>query len=117
MIKGVLLLVVGRLSDLVGRRWFLIIGQTVATAGSIISALAPTVEVLIGGTVLIAIGGSVALLYPLLCQEMVPNKYRAYSQALITVTCFPFLGFGAAIGRTLVNTTSLGWRSVLSNFD
>jgi MFS family permease len=112
MVKGVMLLVVGRLSDILGRRWFLIGGQSVAIIGSIISALAPNVEVLIGGTVLIAFGGSVALLFPLLCQEIVPNKYRGYSQALITLAALPFLGFGPVIGRSLVNTTSLGWRSV-----
>jgi MFS family permease len=105
-----MLLVVGRISDLVGRRWFLIGGQVITIIGSIISALAPTVEVLIGGTVLVAFGGSVALLYPLLCQEMVPNKYRGYSQAAITLAALPFLGFGPAVGRTLVATTTLGWR-------
>lgn len=108
-------LLIGRISDIFGRRWFLIGGQLICSIGSIICALAPTVNVLIGGTVLLALGGSCQPLYPLLCQEIVPNKYRGWSQAAITVAVFPFMGFGPAIGRSLVTNTVLGWRCVESH--
>jgi len=111
LLKGVGLLVVGRLTDIFGRRWFLIGGQILCGVGSIPCALSKDVSVLIGGTVILAIGGSVQPLYALYCQEIVPNKYRAFSQAFLTICILPFFGFGPVIGRLLVQNTVLGWRA------
>jgi MFS family permease len=54
---------VGRITDIFGRRWFFIIGCAVATLGSIVCATAPNVPALIAGETLIGIGGSVQLSY------------------------------------------------------
>lgn len=48
------------------------------------------------------------VLYPLLVQEIVPNKYRGWSQCLITLSIFPTLGLEPAIARSLVQYTELG---------
>jgi MFS family permease len=111
LLKGVGLLLVGRLTDIFGRRWFLIGGQILCGVGSIPCALSKDVSVLIGGTVILAIGGSIQPLYALYCQEIVPNKYRPLSQAILTVCILPFFGFGPVIGRLLVQNTALGWRA------
>ena len=64
----------------------------------------------IGGTVLVALSGAVSNLYPMLVQELVPNKYRGYGQAAVTFAVFPTLGFGPLIARSLVAHTALSWR-------
>lgn len=110
LVSGVLLLVTGRLSDIVGRRWFMIGGQLFAVVGSIICALATSVHMVIGGTVLVGIAGAVQTLFPLLIQEIVPNKHRAYGLAVVSVGFFPTIGGGPAIARALVQNTALGWR-------
>lgn len=110
LVGGVCLLIVGRISDIVGRRWFLIGGQAIGLIGSIVCALATSVDMVIGGTVLAGIAGAVETLYPLLIQEIVPNKYRGWGQAAITLGVFPTIGFGPIIARTLVAKTALSWR-------
>lgn len=69
------MLIVGRLSDVVGRRWFIIGGQVFAIVGSTISATAKSVNVVITGAAFTGIAGGTQQLYPLLVHELVPNKY------------------------------------------
>ena len=110
LVSGVMLLVVGRLSDIIGRRYFMIFAQILSLVGSIISARANSVNVVIGGTVLSAFAGGAQQLYPMLVQELVPNKYRFYSQAAITLSILPTIGFGTAIARAFVANEHMGWR-------
>jgi len=49
------LLLVGRLSDLFGRRWFFVVGTFLGVLGGIIGATAKTIPVLIGGQTLIGL--------------------------------------------------------------
>lgn len=57
------LLIVGRVTDIFGRRWWFIGGNAVATVGSIVCAVAPNIPALIAGETLIGIGASVQLSY------------------------------------------------------
>lgn len=57
------LIIVGRLTDIFGRRWFFIIGNAIATLGSIVCATAPSVTALIAGETLVGVGASVQLSY------------------------------------------------------
>lgn len=115
LVTGVLLLVVGRLSDIIGRRYFMIGGQLIGIVGSIICAKANSINMVIGGTVLSACAGSVQTLYPLLVQELVPNKYRSLGIAAIALSVFPTIGGGPAIARAFVQHTELSWRYVKTN--
>ncbi|MEM8854859.1 MAG: multidrug effflux MFS transporter [Pseudomonadota bacterium] len=54
-------LIIGPFSDLFGRRPVLVIGLGVFVAGSIICALAPTVEILVAGRIIQAVGGCTGL--------------------------------------------------------
>lgn len=112
LFTGVLHLFFARLSDILGRRYFLVGGQTLGVIGSIICATGNSVDVLIGGSVLTGIGGAAGLLYPVIIHELLPNKYRHWGQAAITVTVLPTLGFGPAIARTMIAHTAVGWRGV-----
>jgi MFS family permease len=109
-VSGVLILVVGRVSDIVGRRYFFIGGQLLVVVGSIICAKSNNVNTLIGGTVLTGAAGAGQLLYPLLIQELIPNKHRGLAQGAISVATIPTIGFGPLVARVLVEKTELGWR-------
>lgn len=110
LVAGILLLIVGRISDVVGRRYFFIGTQVFAVVGSIICAKANSINVLIGGTVLTGIAGGGQQLYPLITQEIVPNKYRGLMQGAISMSILPTCGFAPLIARVLVDKTELGWR-------
>jgi MFS family permease len=112
LIKGVCLLLVGSVSDAVGRRYFMIGGQTFSVIGAILAATSKNVNSLIGANVFIGMAGSAQVLYPLLSQEIVPNKYRGWSQGIITLLVLPSIGFGPIVGRTMVvNLHDIGgWR-------
>jgi MFS family permease len=110
LVAGVLLLVVGRVSDVIGRRYFFIGTQVFAVVGSIIAARANNINTLVGATVLTGVAGAGQQLYPLITQEIVPNKYRGLMQGAISMSVLPTLGFGPLIARALVNNTKLGWR-------
>ncbi|OBT52119.1 hypothetical protein VE04_06965 [Pseudogymnoascus sp. 24MN13] len=70
------LILVGRLTDIFGRRWFFIIGNSIALIGSIVCAIAPNVPALIAGETLVGIGAAVQLSYAFVVGEIVPTKYR-----------------------------------------
>ena len=72
---------VGRLSDLFGRRWFFILGLASALLGCIISAIATTIPILIGGTVLVGFAAA----------SQLSHTFVLYVWAV------PFSGFGPAI--------------------
>lgn len=55
--------IVGRLTDIFGRRWFMIFGNALAVVGSIICAVAPHIEALIAGEVFLGIAASFQLCY------------------------------------------------------
>ncbi|OQV00212.1 hypothetical protein CLAIMM_05740 [Cladophialophora immunda] len=112
LFTGVLNLFFARLSDILGRRWFLVGGQTFGVIGSIICATGNSINVLIGGSVLAGIGGAAGLLYPVIIHELLPNKHRPWGQAAITLSVLPTLGFGPAIARTMIAQTAIGWRGV-----
>lgn len=56
---GVGLLLMGRLSDIFGRRWFMLSGQIMAIIGSIVCATAKDIPTVIGGTVFVGLAGAV----------------------------------------------------------
>jgi MFS family permease len=110
IVKGVGLLLVGRITDLVGRRWFIIGGQVFGMLGGIIGATAQDINQVIGSAVFTGLSGCVQVLYPLLVAEIVPNKYRGWCQSLIIICVFPSLGLGPVVARAFVQYTALGWR-------
>ncbi|KAK7429333.1 hypothetical protein QQZ08_004145 [Neonectria magnoliae] len=109
LVSGVLLLIIGRFRDIVGRRYLMIGAQLFAVVGSIVCTCATNVSTVVSGTALTGIAGGAQQLYMLLIQEIVLNKYRIYDQAAIMPGIFPTRGFGPAIARALVEYTELAW--------
>jgi len=102
---------VGRFTDLFGRRWFFILGSALALVGCVISALATSIPILIGGTVLVGFAAASQLSYPFVMGELVPFKHRFITLAFLYLFAWPFTGFGPAISYGFVQYTKHTWRS------
>ncbi|GAP85261.1 putative trichothecene efflux pump [Rosellinia necatrix] len=102
--------VLGRLSDLFGRRWFFIIGNIVALIGIVICSTAQNVNTLIVGSTIYGIGETVQLSFNVAIGELVPNKYRPTVLSFIFATSAPIAGIGSVISRAIYNNPNLGWR-------
>lgn len=76
MTQAVLLLLVGRLSDVFGRRWFFIIGSAIGMVGSIVAATAHGVPQVIAGETLIGIAAGFQLSFFWAVSEIVPMNRR-----------------------------------------
>jgi len=103
--------ILGRLSDLFGRRWFFIGGNITALIGIIICATAQNVNSLIVGAAVFGLGETVQLSFNVALGELVPNKYRPMVLSFIFLTNAPFASFGGMIG------TSTHMETVVANLD
>jgi predicted MFS family arabinose efflux permease len=103
-------LIVGRLSDIFGRRWFFIGGNCFALVGAIISATATRVESIIGGNVLGGLATAVQISFTVAIAELVPKKHRPIWISAIFFSSFEISCFGPVIAQTLVTNTKAGWR-------
>jgi MFS family permease len=104
------LTLVGRLSDIFGRRWFMIGGSILGIIGSIINATAGDINTILGGTVFIGLAGAVQTSFSFVLMELVANKHRAVLTGLLFLSTCPFSAFGPLIARCLATYTALGWR-------
>ncbi|EXJ83952.1 hypothetical protein A1O3_04619 [Capronia epimyces CBS 606.96] len=101
---------VGRLSDIYGRRWFFIGGNVIGLLSAVVGATAKNIPTLIGSSVLAGLAASVQLSFPTIIGELIPNKHRGVANGLILVTAVPFSVFGPVVARSFVLHTSQGWR-------
>ncbi|KAK1997770.1 fungal trichothecene efflux pump [Colletotrichum falcatum] len=102
--------ILGRLSDLFGRRWFFIGGNIVAILGISICAVARNVDALIAGAAVYGMGETVQLSFNVAVGELVPNKHRPAVLSLIFLTNAPIPAFGPFIARKFVENPNLSWR-------
>lgn len=103
-------LIVGRLSDIFGRRWFFVGGNALGLVGAIIGATAKEVNQLIGGNVLNGLAGAVQITFTTAISELVPNKHRPIWIGAIFASSFQFACFGPVIAQAFVAGTSASWR-------
>ncbi|KAK1764534.1 fungal trichothecene efflux pump [Phialemonium atrogriseum] len=108
--QAVAFVLVGRLSDLLGRRWFLIIGNCIGLIGAIVACTARSIPVLIVGSALLGIAAGVQLSFGMVIGELIPNKYRGFGIASIFVAALPVTAFGPVIIRSMILHTAAGWR-------
>lgn len=105
------LTLVGRLTDLFGRRYFFIGGSLLGTIGSIVCSRAQSINVLIGGTTLIGLGAATQLSFHFVTAELVPMRARFWSVAIIYCFSIPGSGFGPVVAEAFV-LRPVGWRGV-----
>ena len=109
VIIAALLLTVGRLGDLFGRVPLWLAGLVVFTAGSAISGMAPSLELLIAARAIQAIGGALILGNSLaILSDTFPAAVRGRALGINAIA----LALGASAGPTLggLITEHLGWR-------
>jgi MFS family permease len=66
----------GRLTDIFGRRWFLIFGACLGMLGSLIGALGQSIPQMIAAGVIMGCGGGFQEIIFACVQEVVPNRKR-----------------------------------------
>ena len=86
LIQSILSPPVGRLSDVLDRRYMVALPPLIAVAGAVVSATATSMDTLIGGGMLIGFTLPSASIIHAIQAEVMPNKYRAVANA------FSFLG-------------------------
>lgn len=105
-------IIVGRLSDLCGRRYFFVTGNFLGLIGAVVCSRASSIPNLIGGNVLLGLAASVQTSIPFVMGELVPMKHRFMVTGLFYFFAIPCAVFGPAISYAFVAHTNAGWRWV-----
>ncbi|KAL4808006.1 fungal trichothecene efflux pump [Aspergillus unguis] len=103
-------LLIGRLSDIFGRKWVVQGSMILSIVGCIVGARASYVEMLIAANVFNGISAAGQLSFGIILGELVPNKYRGVIATIVFVSSLPFAVFGPVLARLLIQNTSQGWR-------
>ncbi|KAK4998648.1 hypothetical protein LTR66_002152 [Elasticomyces elasticus] len=108
--SAIVFLLVGRLSDIFGRRWFFIVGSVIGLIGSILGATAQSIDQLIGAEVFIGIAAGFQVSFFWVVGEIVPMKYRYLANSAAYAFTIPTNPLAAKIGLTFQTQTSVKWR-------
>ncbi|EME43735.1 hypothetical protein DOTSEDRAFT_171572 [Dothistroma septosporum NZE10] len=112
LLSAVAFVLLGRLSDLFGRRWFFT-GSTISgLIGGIIGATANHVNTLIAASVFLGLGSAGQLSFNICLGELVPLRHRFPANGIIFLSVLPFSGLGPYIARLLIVHTGGGFRSI-----
>lgn len=110
--QSVLSPIVGRLSDILDRKWLVSIPPLIAFVGAVVSATATSMSTLIGGGILIGVTLSTLSILQAIPSEVLPLKYRAVANGA------GFLGsaVGGIVGSLgagkVTALSASGWRYV-----
>ncbi|MCG7844433.1 MAG: MFS transporter [Methanomassiliicoccales archaeon] len=108
---AVLLLTIGRYSDMYGRKLVFIAGFTIFTLGSLLCAMASTGEELVAFRVLQGVGGAfITATSTAIITNTVPPSMRGRALGINTMSIYVGLSLGPALGGIL--TDAFGWRSI-----
>ncbi|KAK6365118.1 hypothetical protein LTS17_011596 [Exophiala oligosperma] len=100
--------VAGRLSDIFGRRYVILVGQLLTILGAAIAASAHSMNQLIAGTVILGGSiGTVSVAYAGL-SEILPNKYRGMGLAWTELNLASWAVAGTLLANALLSHAS--WR-------
>lgn len=103
-------LLVGRLSDIFGRKWMVMGTSILGLVGCIIGATAKNIDTLIGANLCNGLAAAGQLSFGIILGELVPNKQRGPIVTLVFLSSLPFAVFGPIIARSLILYTAAGWR-------
>lgn len=73
---AVIVTIGGRLSDIAGRRWFLLFGAGAAAVGALVGATGQSINQMIASGIIFGVGGGFQEMCFACAQELVPNKDR-----------------------------------------
>ncbi|KAI0146392.1 MFS general substrate transporter [Xylariaceae sp. FL1272] len=112
LLQSVLSPIVGRLSDVLDRKYLAAIPPVIAFIGAVVSATAKSMSVLIGGGVLIGTTLATISIVQAIPSEILPLKFRALANG------FAFVGgslgglSGALVAGAVTNINAHGWRYI-----
>ena len=111
LIYGIAIPFYGRLADRYGARPLFLLGVSVFSVGSLLSALAPNFELLLAARIVQAIGGAAV---PGLGMTIASRAYGPEARGTVLGVVAATIGLGAAIGPLLGGalSESLGWQSI-----
>ncbi|OBU00189.1 hypothetical protein VE01_01764 [Pseudogymnoascus verrucosus] len=99
----------GRLSDIFGRRYFMLGGACIALVGCIVGATGQNINQMIASGVILGTGSGIQEMAYACIQEIVPNSWRLYAIGLFDLMAI--ISFcGPLIAWSFIGTTSVGWR-------
>lgn len=112
LLSAVSFTLLGRLSDIFGRRWFFAGSTGAAVIGSIIGATATHIDTLIAASVFcgFASAGQLSINYTI--GELVPIRHRFAANGLIFLFTLPTSALSPYIARLFIVQTSVGWRGI-----
>ncbi|TPI19853.1 MFS transporter [Mesorhizobium sp. B4-1-1] len=106
-----LIVSVGRLGDLVGRRPLLIVGLALFSAASFAAALAPSLAFLIGARAVQGLGAAVMMALTMaFVGETVPKERTGSAMGLLGTMSAVGTALGPSLGGVLI--AAFGWRSI-----
>ncbi|RFU31073.1 hypothetical protein B7463_g5235, partial [Scytalidium lignicola] len=112
LMQSVLSPIVGRLSDVLDRKYIASLTPLVAFAGAVISARATSMKMLIGGGILIGTNLSTVAIVHSIPSEILPMKYRALANGFGYVAG----AIGGLVGTLgsggVTNADAGGWRTI-----
>jgi len=100
---------VGRLSDIFGRRNFLLFGNLCGLIGCVMCATANSINVAIGGGVFIGVASTLQQLAWTAVGELVPRKYRGLALGIFEMCALPPGAFGPIMGNAIAKYASWRW--------
>lgn len=103
-------LLVGRISDIFGRRYMVIGTQVLSLIGCIIGACATNVTMLIVANGCNGVAAAGQLSFGIVLGELVPNNMRGPIVTLVFLSSSPFAVFGPIIARSFIENTASRWR-------
>ncbi|KIW90840.1 uncharacterized protein Z519_08623 [Cladophialophora bantiana CBS 173.52] len=103
---------VGRVTDIFGRRWFFVGGSVIAIVGTVVCARAQNVPTLIGGMTLIGLATASQASYAFVVGELVPIKYRFLAGGGVWFIGLPTNVFAGKTSVSIANNPNLGWRFI-----
>lgn len=103
-------LLVGRISDIFGRRDMVLGTGVLGLIGCIIGSCAQSVGMLIAANICNGIAAAGQLSFGIVLGELVPNSMRGPIVTLVFMSSAPFAIFGPTIARLFIENTSSRWR-------
>ncbi|ETS79622.1 hypothetical protein PFICI_09475 [Pestalotiopsis fici W106-1] len=106
---AVIVSVGGRLSDIFGRRYFMMFGATISIIGCLVGANAKNINMMIASGVLFGIGSGFQEMCYAIIQEMLPNKHRIVGVGSLDISLA--LAFSSpVISYAFIAYQGIGWR-------
>ncbi|EXJ56092.1 hypothetical protein A1O7_09023 [Cladophialophora yegresii CBS 114405] len=99
----------GANTDLLGRRWFLVLGNLVCTIGHIITASKPNASAVIAGMAISGFGGGNCQMAAFALSELLPNKWRHIGVVIADITTIIAVIIGPVTARFGIESHTWQW--------